>query len=44
MRLLVDEDISPKTSDFLRQHGFDAKEVIDISKGGDDRDVVELAI
>jgi predicted nuclease of predicted toxin-antitoxin system len=44
LRLLVDEDISPRTADFLRQQGFDVKEVIDISKGGDDRYVVELAI
>lgn len=44
MKLLIDENISPKTAEFLEKQGYDVKSVRDNNLGANDKEVVELAL
>ncbi len=44
MKLLIDENIPPVISRFLKKKGHDVLEVREIAKGTDDRDIVEIAL
>ena len=44
IKLLLDQNLSPKTADFIRSLGWDAKDVRELGKGGaDDADIYEFA-
>lgn len=44
IKLLLDQNLSPKTADFIRSLGWDAKDVREFGKGGaDDADIYEFA-
>lgn len=43
MKLLVDENISPRTTEFLKDKGHDVKTVRDSSIGASDKEIVEMA-
>ena len=44
MKLLIDENISPKTAEFLESQGHDVKSVRETDLGASDKEVVELAL
>ena len=44
MKLLIDENIPPGISKFLKDKGHDILEVREIAKGTDDKDIVRIAI
>lgn len=44
IKLLLDQNLSPRTADFIRSLGWDAKDVREFGKGGaDDADIYEFA-
>jgi len=44
LKLLIDENIPPLVSEFLKDMGHDVKEVREIAKGTDDKNIVEIAL
>ena len=44
MKLLIDENISPELTLFLRSHGHDVKSISECCKGLDDEKVAEIAV
>ncbi len=44
IRILANENISPKTVQFLTSLGFDAKRITDYGRGLNDREVIDIAL
>ena len=42
-KLLIDENVSPAISRFLRQRGFDTKEAQEVNAGASDESLMDLA-
>lgn len=44
MKLLVDENIPPLVTEFLREEGHEVKAIRDFAMGADDENVVKVAV